>query len=285
MGLPVVPEETLPPNPDGPLVLPEDTVSSDSGTFLVHSTLALEALVISIVTPGQLPPPQDRVFLDRRTDSWGRLPEPLRGQLRERRDEIAAIRADIARKAVVEVMPPVKITGDAWVSREFEEVVHVGAGVVEVGRAMQFGVKIAGASALLADVVELREMLLHGFAHCLWLTRRVLLAGVPPEECRGLWLDCEMFDDPDFEESCADRPGDWFGADDVRLYKWRARDVFPGGSEAIMREWLMPNLPCTLAPSTYPLGVIAIDPEIIDHCEYLNARDLSQARSPRWNWG
>jgi len=282
----VVPEETVPPNPEGQLVVALAPLPSARGTTVhVHPAMALEAMVISIVKPGQLPPPEDRVFLDRRADSWGRLPESLRRELRERREEIAAIRADIASKAMVEVMPPVKITGDAWVSRNFEEVVHAGAGVVEVGRAMQFGVKIAGASALLADVVELREMLLHGFAHSLWLTRHVLHAGMPPEECRGLWLDCEMFDDPDFEESCADTPGDWFGADDARVHKWRARDLFSGGSETIMREWLIPNLPCTLAPSTYPQVVIAIDPEVIDHCQQLNARDLRQPQSLRWNRG
>jgi hypothetical protein len=239
--------------------------------------------MISIAMRGRLPPPEERVFLDRKGDSWGRLPDYVRSQLRERRDEIAAIRADIAKQAKVKVMPPVEITGDAWLSRDWEESVHAGAGVVEVGQAMQFGVKIAGASALLADVVDLREILLHGFNHCLWLTRHVLQAGLPPEGCRGLWLDCEMFDDLDFEEACADRPSDWFGDGDARLFKWRARDLFLGGSNAIMHDWLIPDLPSTTAPSTYGPGVITIDPEIVDHCEKLNGRELPQTRPVHWH--
>jgi hypothetical protein len=126
--------------------------------------------VISIGYPRWLPPQTDRVFLDRKADSWDRLPDYIRRQLRERRDEIAAVRADIAKRAKVKVMPPVEITGDAWLSRDWEQCVHAGTGVVEVGRAIQFGVKLSGASALLADGFELREILLHGFSHCFWLT-------------------------------------------------------------------------------------------------------------------
>lgn len=239
--------------------------------------------MISIGYSRCLPPQADRVLLDRKGDAWHRLPEFVRRQLRERRDEIVAIRADIAKQAKVKVMPPVEITSDAWLSRDWEECVHAGAGVVEVGQAMQFGVKISGASALMANTVELRGILLHGFNHCLWLNRHVLQAGVAPEGCRGLWLDCGMFDDDRLEEVCADRPDDWFGNGDARLLKWRARDVFPGGTNAIMHDWLMPGFPSTTAPSTYPPVVITIDPEIADLCEQLNTRDLRQAGSPRWH--
>jgi hypothetical protein len=243
--------------------------------------LASEAMMISIAMPGTLPPSKDRVFLERKSKSWRRLPESIRQELREVRDKVAAIRADIAAKAVVEVMPPVTITGDAWLSQNFEQAVHAGSGLVSVGRAMQFGVMLSGASALLADVVELREILLHGFGHCLWLTRYALQAGMPPEECCGLWLDCGMFDDPDFEESFADRPSEWFGDDDVRLFKWRARDLFPGGSNAVLNEWLIADLPSALAPSTYHPGVITIDSEVVDRCEELNAGESRQSGSAR----
>lgn len=60
--------------------------------------------MISIAMPGRLPPHADRVFLDRKEDSLCRLPDYVRSQLRERRDEIAAIRADIAKQAKVKVM-------------------------------------------------------------------------------------------------------------------------------------------------------------------------------------
>ncbi len=176
----------------------------------------------------------------------------MQRELEEERDEVVAIRASIAKQAVVDVMPPVVITGDAWVDRDYEEYLHVASGVVEVGRAMQFGVKLSGASTLLADGLELRELLLHGFNHCFWLTRHALQDGVPPEECRSFWLDCRMFDDENFEERLSERPADWFGDHDVQLSKWRARDLFLGGGNAVMHEWVLPGLPCTEAPSTYP---------------------------------
>lgn len=237
--------------------------------------------MISIAWPRWLPPSEDRVFLDTHSLAWHRLPGSIQDELRDQREEIAAIRADIAKQAKVKVMPPVEISADTWVSQHYERYLHAGAGVVAVGRAMQFGVKISGASAMFADAVDLRELLLHEFNHCLWLTRQTLHGGVPPEDCRGLWLDCEMFVDEAFEESLADSPEDWFGMQDVQLFKWRARDVFFSGSNAIMHDWLIPDLPCTLAPSTYHHGVITIDPEVVDRCEELNARDLRHARSPR----
>ena len=43
-----------------------------------------------------------------------------------------------------------------------------------------------------------------------------------------------------------------------------------------MRDWLIPGLPSTAAPSTYPHAVITIDPEVVDRCEELNARELRQ---------
>ena len=238
--------------------------------------------MISIAIRGRLPPHADRVFLDRNSESWRRLPESMRQELEEERDEVAEIRASIAKQAVVDVMPPVVITGDAWVDRDYEEYLHVASGVVEVGRAMQFGVKLSGASTLLADGLELRELLLHGFNHCFWLIRHALQDGAPPEECRSFWLDCRMFDDENFEERLSERPADWFGDHDVQLFKWRARDLFLGGGNAVMHEWVIPGLPCTEAPSTFPPhDVITIDPEVADHCEGLNARDLHQSRLRR----
>lgn len=92
--------------------------------------------MISIARPGRLPPPEDRVFLDRDFDPRDGRHRSIWLRLRDRRDEIAVIRADIASRAKVEAMPPVQITSDAWVGRDPDECIHAGTGAIPVGRAV-----------------------------------------------------------------------------------------------------------------------------------------------------
>jgi hypothetical protein len=244
----------------------------------------LEALVISIVKPGRLPPPEDRVFLDRQNFlCWKKLPGAVRGELGQRREEIAAIRADIARKAKVRVMPPVQITSNAMMSCNHRDIIHAGAGRVRVGNVKQFGVLLSGATAFFASPVDLREILLHGFSHCLWLTRHALRTNMPARDPGAPWLDCGVFED-DSDDLYLDHPGDWFGEMDARVFKWRTRDLFPVGRDKIFYQWADGlRLPCVFGPTAYSVhDEIAIDPELVDYCEELNSRDRPHPRSDLW---
>jgi hypothetical protein len=241
----------------------------------------LEALVISIARPGRLPPSEGRVFLDGDVDARDRRHRSIWPQLRDRRDEIAEIRTDIARQAKVEVMPPVQITTDAWIGRGPDECIHAGTGAISVERAMQIGVRLSGASALLADDLMLRQILLHQFSHCFWAARQVVGMGLPTARYLGFWMDCGMFGPESVDDIHLDNPEDWFGEDDVEIFESRARDLFPEGSDAVMREWVDAGLPCGRTPPLCHHADILIDEEIVERCRHLNSQDPPRPCFPR----
>jgi hypothetical protein len=113
-------------------------------------------------------PRQEWVFLKQHPLRWKKLPIDIRMGLRQKRDEIVEVRAGIAERAKVHVMPPVEIFDSAWVAPDMSGCISGRAGVVVVDGSTHFGVQVAGASVLFADEAALRGILLHEFAHCFW---------------------------------------------------------------------------------------------------------------------
>jgi hypothetical protein len=238
--------------------------------------------VISVAKPGRLPPHEERVFLDGDLDYRDRQHRAIWRRLRNRRDEIAEIRADIASQAQIQVMPPVEITTDAWISQHPGEYIHAGSGAIPVGRAMQIGVRVSGASALLADGLELRQILLHQFSHCFWASRQLVGMGLPTARYVGFWMDCGMFGDDSIDDMHLDSPEDWFGEGDAEMFTWRAWDLFPNGDVSV-RKWVNAGLPSGRTPPFCPHADVLLDEEIVEHCRHLNSRDLPRPSFPRSN--
>lgn len=239
--------------------------------------------MISIARRGRLPPPEERVFLDGDVDARDRRHRAIWPQLHGRRDDVAEIRADIARQAKVEVMPPVQITTDAWLRPGPDECIHAGTGAIPVGRAMQIGVRLSGASALLADDLTLRQILLHQFSHCFWAARQAVGMGLPTARYLGFWMDTGMFGDDAIDDEHLDSPENWFGEDDVEIFEPRARDLFPEGGDAVMREWVNTGLPCGRTPPLSRHADILIDEEVVERCLHLDSRDPPRPSFPRSN--
>jgi hypothetical protein len=176
-------------------------------------------------------------------------------------------------------MPPVEITCDAWVSPDCEDCLHAGVGAVRVGSTIQYGVRISGASAYFASPLQLREILLHGFSPCAWFSRQAIWVGEAPQQSfLRPWLDCRMFKHEEIDESFLEYPDDWFSEEDSRIFRWKAKDVFSEGGDIIAFRWILKGLPMDLAPTTFNLAEVVLDPAIAAHCTWLDSRSGISSR-------
>ncbi|MGB7814274.1 MAG: hypothetical protein WBP56_24430, partial [Polyangia bacterium] len=172
-------------------------------------------------------PDHERVFLKQHPLRWRRLPIDIRIGLRKKRDEIVEIRAGIAQRAKVHVMPPVEIFDVAWVTPDLIKCIYGASGIVAVAGQTHFGVQLAGASVLFADEAALRGMLLHEFSHCFWHLQQALLAHAEPQATGK--LDLYLSEEKRFD-SAADRermvrPEDWFAPEDCAIFPYHDSEL------------------------------------------------------------
>jgi hypothetical protein len=214
-------------------------------------------------------PVRDQVFLRQHPLRWKKLSIDIRIGLRKKRDEIADIRAAIAERAKVPFMPPVEIFDVAWVPPDLSRCISGKAGVVVVDGRTHFGVQLAGAPVLFAEVDALRGLLLHEFAHCFW-NLQVSLASTERGE-RGLDLHAteeELFN------SAVDRakmvnPEDWFAPEDCAIFPYHDSELLQGCADQVLTKWVAKRLPYESPPSGFKVEKLTYAEEVANHIREL----------------
>jgi hypothetical protein len=200
---------------------------------------------------------------------WKKLPIDIRIGIRKKRDEIVEIRAGIAQRAKVHVMPPVDIFDVAWVPPDLSRCISGKSGVVVVDGLTQFGVQLAGASVLFAEVDALRGLLLHEFAHCFW-NLQVSLASTERGE-RGPDLHAteeELFN------SAVDRakmvnPEDWFAPEDCAIFPYHDSELLQGCADQVLTKWVAKRLPYESPPTGFKVEKLVCTEEVANHIREL----------------
>jgi hypothetical protein len=214
-------------------------------------------------------PHHERVFLKQHPLRWKKLPIDIRIGLRKKRDEIVEIRAGIAERAKVHIMPPVEIFDIAWVSPDLSGCISGRASVVVVDGSTHFGVQLAGASVLFADEAALRGMLLHEFTHCFWHLKVSLASMARGEVSLDLRApEAELFD------GAADRqkmvnPEDWFAAEDCAIFPYHDSELLQGCVDQVATKWLAEGLPYEFPPTSFRAEQLVWAKEVENHIREL----------------
>ena len=223
---------------------------------------------------GAMTPLREQVFLKKNPMRWGKLPIAVRMNLRSKRDALVDIRAAIADRARVHVMPPVEIFDVAWQVPGSTGCVHGVANVVRVDGKSQFGVKLAGASVLYADSCALRGLLLHEFSHCFWMLQESLTRPLKPT---GGMVDMR-FPQTEQLDSEADRdkmvpPENWFAPEDCDIFPYQDSELLQGCADEVYTKWIARGLPCVAPPPGFQAEELAYSEEVAEHI-----RQLGRAR-------
>lgn len=210
---------------------------------------------------------------------WKRLSQPVRELVGDAgRVRLTRVREAISADAGLP-MPPIRVEPWGWVSPK-------GAGIF--GRAIpllvksggyQWGVQLPAATLLVFDDnTELRRVVCHEFAHCLWWDTRVIssakegrvdLADPTPAPEAGQ-------DEYEWQEAKDERelvdPALWFGLWDTEHFLRRE----PGqeSNDRLYELWIHPGLPVRTPKLHFELdGTIEVPDEIAERVDELAAHE------------
>lgn len=205
----------------------------------------------------------DRTFSTRTNEVWlarGRAPKPsaiVRPILIDGLERIAAIRAEVAKAARIDTMPPVEVVPYIW--RHQHSLAHGAMAMLPTGDGVTFGVRLPAQTAACTDEAAVRAVLVHEFAHCFYFAMEVM-KGSDLQDLGGR---------PDQEVLA--NPHDWFGASDAaRFVHWD--DPSTSAIGAITAK-LLGYFYVTPPDSKGPGGSIRISDDVRAHIEDLRARN------------
>lgn len=214
-------------------------------------------------------PIREQVFLRQHPLRWKELPIEVRMGLRKKREEIVEIRAAIAERAKVHVMPPVEIFDVAWVLDDLSGCISGRASVVAFDGRSQFGVQLAGASVMFADEPALRGLLLHEFAHCFWQSQAMLASMARGGQSLSLRATkAELFDSAADQKKMVN-PGDWFAAEDCAIFPYHDSELLQGAADLVLTKWLGKGLPYEVPSTGFRAQGITCAPEVENHIHEL----------------
>ena len=146
----------------------------------------------------------------------GRLPisaDPPLGRLMKGVEQVASIRAEIARAAKVATMPAVEVVPYIWIQDRVLICGRVTA--LRQGAGAYFGVQLPAPTALCTDQAAVRALLVHEFAHWFYLATRALNGSESGERPNGT---LDLRDEGLSEAETQIDAGDWFGEEDARRF-------------------------------------------------------------------
>lgn len=215
--------------------------------------------------------------MSKATDTWvnlrkhplrcPKLPIDVRMALNDGRYRVSRIRAEIAGRAKVNVMPPVEILDVGWTTPNFDGIVHGCATPIQVGRNMLMGVRLTGPIVITGDDGILRSVLLHEFAHCFNATRRVLAAIADGRnEIVDTLPPSEIFENEAWDRERLDPPDEWFSEDDCKVFIYQHDAALGGDFEQRMLEgWAGRELPMEVPNLRYEVAGLSVPSEYSAH--------------------
>lgn len=199
---------------------------------------------------------------------WATLPAAVRNLLTDGTKNVATIRSEIAATSAVRSMPPVEIVGEIWINDK--GVIHGRATILSFEGAFQPAVQLAAPTAIHANKLTIRAILVHEYAHCFYkATQMIDRVDANSNAPVHLIERHAVYDDHADREMLVD-PADWFCKDDVAAFiNWgdtRSAKVVDDVSRIRHLPVVAPDLDMRFE------GEIGLEDDVVAHIRYLRAK-------------